>query len=482
MAKITGKIFEKQTGQTIEARVQVLSSWGAFLHPHGAILKVGHGVPFFYSDGQFEVDAPRGMTQILVERGTEYIPTKLSLDIPSQGTVTVDVLMERWSDLPDRGWHPGNTHIHYDENEKRPDERLRLDPRVEDLRVTVISILQRRGTDPASNKYPPGVLTEFCTSHHHVECGEESRHNGAGDVPEKGYGHIMLLRIKEVVEPVSRGYLVDALSPDYPPLCYACDEAHHQNGIVIWCHNGIGLEAPVAAALGKLDAFNLFDPYWLDPEYDIWYAMLNCGFKLPASTGSDWFICSANRVYAYTGGPFRYEEWIGALQAGRTFITNGPALFLTVQDQIPGGIVRTEPGRLVNAMVSWKSYHELNRVEIVWNGNVVAADKFPEGSRQGKFETEIQIPSDGWIAARLRSSERDSFFQPVYAHTSPVYVSTGIKALEQIAAAAQFDRALENSLEWVGSNQKYGNQRQRQEVIELFRQAQVIYRKMTSSS
>jgi hypothetical protein len=219
-----------------------------------------------------------------------------------------------------------------------------MDPRVHDLRFTAISVLKRWELPYASNKYPPGVLTEFCSAHHHVECGEENRHNAPGDRAREGYGHIMLLRIKEVVEPVSRGYLVDEVDPDYPPLCYACDDAHRQGGIVIWCHNGIGLEAPVAAALGKLDAFNLFDPYWMDPEYDVWYEMLNCGFKLPASTGSDWFICSANRVYAYTEGAFDPEAWIQALKDGRTFIGNGPALWLTVDGRLPGAIVPSEPG------------------------------------------------------------------------------------------------------------------------------------------
>ena len=46
---------------------------------------------------------------------------------------------------------------------------------------------------------------------------------------------------------------MDAFDPGYPPLSYACDDAHRQGGVVIWCHNGRGMEAPVAAALGKLD-------------------------------------------------------------------------------------------------------------------------------------------------------------------------------------------------------------------------------------
>ena len=79
---------------------------------------------------------------------------------------------------------------------------------------------------------------------------------------EFGYGHVMFLRLRNLVQPVSRGMLVDSLDPDYPPLCFACDDAREQGGLVLWCHNGQGMEAPVAAALGKLDGFNLFDPFW----------------------------------------------------------------------------------------------------------------------------------------------------------------------------------------------------------------------------
>ena len=236
----------------------------------------------------------------------------------------------------------------------RPDDRLNLDPKVHDLSVTVVSILQRRELPYASNKYPIGFMTDYSTAHHLVDCGEENRHNyRRGGM---AYGHIMLLRIRNVVEPVSRGDLVSDFDPDYPPLCYACDDAKRQGGIVLWCHNGIGMEAPVAAALGKLDAFNLFDPYWMDPEYDIWYHLLNCGISLPASTGTDWFICSNNRVYVQTDQDFTYDNWLRGLQAGNTFITNGPALFLTVDGTMPGGQINSPNGtpRKLSGQISWR--------------------------------------------------------------------------------------------------------------------------------
>src|ERR1700693_2396396 len=119
MAKIAAKIIDKATHEPVAARVQVLSAEGRFMHPHDALLKVGPGIPFFYSDGEFVLEATSGLNQILVERGTEYKPERLRVNVPSKGTVAVDILLERWSDLAERRWQPGNTHIHYDQHETR---------------------------------------------------------------------------------------------------------------------------------------------------------------------------------------------------------------------------------------------------------------------------------------------------------------------------------------------------------------------------
>ena len=476
MSKLTGEIIDRETGERIAARVQVLASTGSFAHPPDAILKVGPGAPFFYSDGTFEVEVDGGSTQIIVERGTEYVPARVNLDAPAQGALATEIVLERWTDLGEQGWHPGNTHIHYDEKEQRPDERLSLDPRVEDLRMTAVSVLKRWDLEYATNKYPPGMLTDFSSAHHYVQSGEESRHNATGW--GIGYGHIMLLSIRNIVEPVSRGTLVDPFDPDYPPLSYACDDAHRQGGVVIWCHNGQGMEAPVAAALGKVDAFNLFDPNWMDPEYDIYHRMLNAGIRLLASTGSDWFISSANRVYADTGGPFEYESWLDSLKGGRTFITNGPALSLAVQDEGPGGVVESPPGAGLSTLVSWKSHYPVGRVEVLFNGKIVAHDQFPGGSTEGHLEADVPASSDGWVAARLSSDARDSFFQPVFAHTSPVYVRSGLESPQQMTAARWFDDAIERSLEWVGAKGKFYTDQQRREVVDLFKEGQQVYKDM----
>ena len=474
MPTVHGAIFDPADRQPLEAKVYILASTGQFRHPTDSVLKVGPGTPAFYCDGEFTVDVPVGMTQVLVERGTEYTPLRRHFHLTKGETVDLELPLERWTHLPDAGWYPGNTHIHYDEKEKRPDERLRLDRLVHDFSVTCVSILQRWDLNYASNRYPIGVMNEFTTAHHVVDIGEENRHN----LPHGGfgYGHVMFLRIRNVVAPVSRGMLVDNFDPDYPPLCFACDDAREQGGIVLWCHNGQGMEAPVSAALGKLDGFNLFDPFWMDPEYRIWYRLLNCGIALPASTGSDWFVCSNNRVYVQTEGGFSYDRWIEGLKAGRTFITNGPALFFRVNGEEPGATLDLSGHPEVEAHITLKTHHPVTRVELVHNGHIVQTWDEPDGLAEGEFRHSLRVEADGWLAARCSSTHRDSFGHMVFAHSSPVYLRAGAPNPETPGAAAYFDRSIDDSLEWVERKARYTSDRQRSDVRELFLRGQDVFK------
>jgi hypothetical protein len=529
----------------VEARVHVLASTGQFRAPPDAVLKVGGGPPFFYADGAFALDLPPGPAEFVLERGTEFRPLRQLVDVPRRGAIEVTFRLQRWIDLRAGGWHAGNTHIHYDEHEQRPDERLRLDPRVEDLSVAVISVLKRRELAYASNRYRVGFAGHLSGESLAVDVGEESRHNRTPwDI---GYGHVMLLGLQDVVHPISRGVLVDDDDPDYPPLVDACDAARGQGGLAIWCHNGKGMEAPVAAALGKLDAFNLFDPYWMDPEWDVWYDLLDCGFVLPASTGSDWFVCSSNRVYVHTGRAaeppppahgaparhaagahpldpgairpvphagaggadgdgdhqphgassrivpaFSYPAWLDGLRAGRTFITNGPALWLEVSGRAPGDALEVTAPRDLPVTVRWESHLPLNRVEIVHNSRVVAREAWPEGRRAGTLAARVPVTpadGDGWLAARCFGDARTSYGHFLWAHTSPVYLRARSVAGTVLpagpaarAAAGRFVAGLDASLRWIESEARFREPEQRARTADLFRAARHTYAAVAGGS
>src|SRR3954466_4896709 len=241
MPTLVGRIWDRDTSKPLAARVQVLDATGEACAPTDSIHKHGPGEPFFYADGTFAVEIDSGQVDVSVERGTEYHPLRQIVNAPQHGTVELDLPLQRWARLAERGWYAGNTHVHYDEKETRALDRLKLDPRVEDLPVFVVSVLKRRELAYASNAFPIG-RHPLSTPEHIIDIGEESRHNQ--EPWTIGYGHTVLINIPALVEPMSRGVLVDDANPDYPPLTDACDEARRQGGVVRKDHNAQGMEAP----------------------------------------------------------------------------------------------------------------------------------------------------------------------------------------------------------------------------------------------
>ena len=472
MGTVSGTIVDAQTGNTLAAKVSVQGNGGLFHAPEDAIATVGTTNPYFYADGTFSVDLPRGQADVRVERGTEYAPLHITAKIPLNGTVNLSLPLQRWIRLDEQGWYPGNTHIHYREFETRPEERLRFDSEVEDLTVTVISVLQAQEFAYATNRFPVGRMEHPTRPEWVLDVGEETRHNAIYGDSSSGYGHVMLVRLQEQVDPLSRGVLVDDSDPDYPPLIDACDTAQAQGGVVIWCHNGWGMEAPIAASLQRIDALNLFDPYWLDTEYDLWYHLLNCGFRLPASTGSDWYICSANRVYTQMENSFSYDGWLETLAAGRSFITNGPHLELTADGYPPGHALdlRTRQPKQIGVEVRWQAHRPVECVEIIMNGSVVAGEHTASGSKEGKISATLAAPCDGWIAARCAGQSRDSYGHAQWAHTSPIYLQTGSRDSATRESAQFFVGRIERSLRWIMEQGRFEEASHRQRMQQLFRE------------
>jgi hypothetical protein len=163
----------------------------------------------------------------------------------------------------------------------------------------------------------------------------------------------------------------------------------------------------------------------------LWYRLLNCGFHLPASAGTDCFLNrvssqlpGSNRAYVHIDGAFGYAKWIEVLRAGRSFVTNGPFVELTVDGQHPGADVRLAgPGKVkVTARAWWLL--PLRRAELVRDGKVIAAKEFAADSPQElAWEQEVPIERSGWLALRTSGpAHADNPGGEAYAHTSPVYV------------------------------------------------------------
>ena len=114
-------------------------------------------------------------------------------------------------------------------------------------------------------------------------------------------------------------------------------------------------ELPVDLALGKVDAMDVVSNLDEIASMEIWYRLLNCGFRLAISAGTDSFTNVADhyapgggRVYVHSGAPLNYDNWVREYKRGHSFASNGPVLAFTVDGHEAGDDVRFPAGSKQN--------------------------------------------------------------------------------------------------------------------------------------
>lgn len=451
---IRGSVRDAATGRPAAAKMRVIdTTTGQPLLPASAIKTMPKtsksGLRYFYVEGNYEIAVHPARYRIEVVRGICHKVATIQTQVES-GTVRFhDFNVEPLRNLHADNWYSGNTHTHYNVDlEEEIDQRARAVPPAEDLDVSVLSYLIRGKLPYPSNRIPIGRLPQFSKDDVLMDMGEECRNNKPSD--EIGYGHCLFLDIPRLVEPVSTGMLSpDGKAPDYPTLSMLCAEARKLGGTTVWCHNGNGMETPVAIALGHVNALNVADGAVVD--YDWYYRLLNCGLRLPISSGTDWWEYDHNRVFVQVRGAFNYDSWLEGLRAGRTFVTNGPLLEFSVNGQQPGAVIRSQRVKVVARVLSRVPFE---RIEIVQDGAIVASQT-AAGQRQAKIECELTVHRSGWIAARVDGNTATQMGYPVFAHSGPVYVEAGAPSAIRSEAASAMAAQIEESMKFIRKNYKF---------------------------
>lgn len=458
-------------GRPVAAKIRVTdTATGQVYMPEASIKTMPNKRHYFYAKGKYEVAVPAGRYRIEAVRGISHEAAVEFTEVGAGIGHQVDLRIPLLEDLKSKGWYSGNTHTHYhlqiDEN---PDDRLRMVPPAEDLDVSVISYLIRNDSPYITNRYPVGRLPQFSRDGTIIDMGEEARNNSTfGDF---GYGHCLFLNIPRAIEPVSTGLLsADGKAPDFPTLSMLAAQTRQLGGITVWCHNGSGMEPPVAAAFGLMDAFNVGDG--LAAEYDRYYQLLNCGLAIPASTGTDWWIYDHNRVFVQTQGAFNYDTWIAGLRAGRTFVSNGPLLELSVNGKGPGDKIQVNGPLRVSARAI--SRIRFDRIEIVVDGKIVAdtaSYSRRPGVTEARIEREIDVEQGGWIAARITGGEKTYAGYAAFAHTSPVYLRLEGTPFRKAEAVGAFVDEIERSTRIMRKRFKFASDADRATAAGRFEEA-----------
>jgi hypothetical protein len=355
---------------------------------------------------------------------------------------SVRIALARLANLPALGWWSGDLHVHmnYGGTYRNTPAHLVLQARAEDLHLVENLIVNKEQRIPDLAYFRPGrdaaSLRDYQVFH------AQEFHTGFWD-------HVGLLNLQDhYLLPDYAGYPNTALASLYPPNAIIADLAHAQGGMVGYVHpfdslpdpfdttHALSLELPVDVALGKVDYLEVmgFSNHLITSA--IWYRLLNCGFRIPAGAGTDAFANFAmlrgpvglERVYVHTGpGGLDHTRFLAGLKAGRTFVTNGPLITLTVQGIDPGDELQLTRGARLSIHATLKSIVPVDHLELIGNGQVVAS--LPLAGERTSADTTFEVPVDrsGWLVLRAWG---DGPKEPVldmypFASTSPVYITVG---------------------------------------------------------
>jgi hypothetical protein len=160
-----------------------------------------------------------------------------------------------------------------------------------------------------------------------------------------------------------------------------------------------------------------------------WYRLLNLGYRVSPAAGTDWPYSDfpgVVRNYTQVKGPFNVDAWFEAFGTGRTFVTNGPLLKLTINGARLGEELRVKRGTKLQITADARlnpDVDTLDRLELIVLGDV-AAQSSSQGKDSASLRHEIVADRSMWIAVRAFGGRQQPQNMTI-AHTAPIYVVVG---------------------------------------------------------
>jgi len=472
-AKLRITVLDEESGEATPARVFVLGSDG--MHRHGGPfaeaavfaakpevrlpVPASYRLPFFYTDGVCDVTVPPGRVQVTAERGFEHGRPFQEIDLQPGCTSEVTLSVPRMFDAATEGWVSGDTHVHWVTeawNVDLPLAWLATVQRAEDLRVANnLTLLHRTDHDAfvKPSQAPMGPVAAFSDSLYHIEMAEEYRNQNL-------YGHLCLLNLERLIMPIGTGpEIAGDDSLDYPINRTAILDARSQGGVSIEAHGtGNNHELPVNVIHGLTDSIDQLDP----KDYE---RLLDCGFLLPLTNGSDHpaRVVGAARAYVQLQGPFSYEAWIDGIRRAHTFTTSGPLLFLDVAGHGPGDVIVPRGREPLPVQLRAVSRFPLGLVEIVSKGKVIAAVQTQE--TEALLQAELPADESGWVLGRAsHDGQWNPIWSPHTAITSGVAVHVGGRPFFDEQAAREWVSRMQAHLIDIDRRGRFAHQQQRDEA------------------
>ena len=458
---------------------------------------------FHHSGGRSTVTVPVGKVVVEATRGLEFAPLRREVVVAGGATTSVDLGLERIDDLPARGWHSADMHVHmnYGGHYRVEPAGLKRQAEAEDLHLVFDLIVnkEQRVPDMAYFTGQPDPVSTAATRILHSQ-----------EYHTSYWGHLGLLGLKDhVLLPPYAGYVKTAAASLFPDNATIADLAHEQGGVTGYVHpfdavpepdkgtvftdlSAKGFHAgdpigfPIDVALGKVDYYEVVGFSDHRSSAEIWYRLLNCGFRIAVGAGTDAMTNYAslrgpvgmNRAFAKIDGPPEEGAFLAAVRAGKTFATNGPLLDFSLADQGIGGEVTRPAGRhTLEARVHLRSLVPVDHLQIVGNGVVVAEVPLTGARSSADVTVPLTVVRSGWYTLRAwaETSRHPVLDGYPFATTSPIYVTLGGARVRSAKDARYFEAWVDRVKEAVGAHPDWNSAQEKEGVLARLSQARAVF-------
>lgn len=473
-------------GELVWARYEVQDVNGAYHHAPAGIVdqtaqarqQIGERyLGGFLAPGVFEMELPAGEYRIFADRGPEYEPVEMTVNLAEESPTALTIELKRWIRMMDTGWWSADFHVH----QEVPDVEGWLE--AQDLNLAVVMGLWGR-RDHWFGRPLPGHSVKAYSPERYMSLAnaEDSRRGGVTGMH--------LVREKIDLESLS------GWSPTGVDIVRKATAQRYVPAGFPWIdmEKPFWKESPVTMALATPNSIGLLHSHFLKHglmDYAAWgrqadtrvypgrdgfvnysldlvYRYWNLGFDVTPSAGSASGELpnpvGYNRLYVHMNEPFTMEGFYRNLRQGRSFVTNGPMLFFDAYE-IQGNQI------LVNVDV--QSRAPLGRIEIVADGKVVQEFRAPEG--RTSFQTDVAIRSGihRWVAVRAFEKSDDTV---VLAHSRPIHFNGAWRRSDD---ADYFIAWIDDLIaETEEEDTRFANDEEKQAALATYREARAVYERM----
>jgi hypothetical protein len=419
----------------------------------------------YRADGESLV-LPDGTYDLTWSGGPDFVDGYKRIEVGERGPQDIAIALQRWIDTASLGWYSGDHHVHAAGCSHYQDPAQGVSPedisrQVRGEGLNVGSVLTWGPCYYHQRQFFTGRDDKQSTSSTRIRYDLE-----ISGFPSSHAGHLVLLGLADQDYP-GASRLEDWPTWTIPVLRWAKKQgattgyAHSGWGLQIASHDipsdevpafdGIGANEFIVSVTepGLVDFISTVDTPW-PWELNIWYHVLNVGFRTRISGETDFPCIYDDRVgLGRTYGRLdrlTFENWLSAIRSGRTYVSDGRSHLMNfAANNVAVGTtdVRSVDGNVrltvdAAAMLAREPSPDLAarppeekpfwdverarigttgdvRVEFIANGRVVAEHAFQADGVVRSVSADVRLARSGWVAARILPS----------AHTNPIWVEVG---------------------------------------------------------